>query len=213
MILTVCNYKGGVGKSTIALNIALIRAIQGAKVWAIDGDRQATLSIALSMREGHPLARLDKITEGKDLLKQVKAKAGDYDLTVIDAGGRDSTSLRAALLCSDIALIPFAPRSADVWALTDTALLVKEAREHNPKLRALAFLNGADNAGTDNAAAAAAAAGVEGLEFLDCPIKRRKSVANASGEGLAITEAKPKDKKAEAELLALLKALAQPKLI
>lgn len=53
MILTVCNYKGGVGKSTIALNIALIRAIQGAKVWAIDGDRQATLSIALSMREGH----------------------------------------------------------------------------------------------------------------------------------------------------------------
>lgn len=106
---------------------------------------------------------------GKDLLKQVKAKAGDYDLTVIDAGGRDSTSSRAALLCSDIALIPFAPRSADVWALTDTALLVKEAREHNPKLRALAFLNGADNAGTDNAAAAAAAAGVEGLEFLDCP--------------------------------------------
>jgi len=40
-----------------------------------------------------------------------------------DAGGHDSTSLRAALLLSDAVLIPYPPRTMDVWALPDMAEL------------------------------------------------------------------------------------------
>ena len=38
---------------------------------------------------------------------------------VIDAGGRDSTALRAALVLADHVLIPLQPRSFDLWALND----------------------------------------------------------------------------------------------
>ena len=40
MIVTVGNTKGGVGKTTIAVNLAIARALAGRDVWLIDGDRQ-----------------------------------------------------------------------------------------------------------------------------------------------------------------------------
>ena len=40
MIITVGNTKGGVGKTTIAVNLAIARALAGRDVWLIDGDRQ-----------------------------------------------------------------------------------------------------------------------------------------------------------------------------
>jgi len=50
MILTVGNTKGGVGKTTLALNIAIARAIAGRDVWLIDGDRQGTAQTAIALR-------------------------------------------------------------------------------------------------------------------------------------------------------------------
>lgn len=47
-----------------------------------------------------------------------------FDDIIIDAGGRDSTALRAALVLSDVLLVPFQPRSYDVWALNDIAALI-----------------------------------------------------------------------------------------
>ena len=213
MIVGCCGVKGGGGKTTTALQVALIRASQGAKVLLIDADAQASASIAMSNREIPPLDVLH-VTGGKALVQTIEGKRNVYDLIVVDVGGRDSDSLRAALIVADIALIPFAPRSLDVWALTDTAKLVVEARASgNPNLRAMAFLNGADAVGTDNQDAAAAVASIDGIEFLDCPVKRRKGIANAVGWGKAVTEMKPRDAKACAEFLALVKAITQPKLI
>ena len=50
MIVTVGNTKGGVGKTTLALNLAIVRARAGRDVWLIDGDRQGTAQIAVSIR-------------------------------------------------------------------------------------------------------------------------------------------------------------------
>ncbi len=47
MIVTVGNTKGGVGKTTLALNLALARALAGRDVWLIDGDRQGTAQTAM----------------------------------------------------------------------------------------------------------------------------------------------------------------------
>ena len=132
-----------------------------------------------------------------------------FDDIIIDAGGRDSTALRAALVLSDVLLVPFQPRSYDVWALNDIAALVDEARSVRDSLRAFAILNCADpgDASTDNAEAAAAVADVPQFEYLDTPIRRRKSFANAAGQGLSVLELKPADKKASSEMDALVKAL------
>ena len=65
--------------------------------------------------------------------------APQYDHVIIDTGGRDTTSQRAALSVSDVLLIPFAPRSFDIWTVNKVADLVEEMRSVNPKLKARRF--------------------------------------------------------------------------
>lgn len=212
MILTVGNTKGGVGKTTLAVNIAIARALAGRDVWLIDGDRQGTAQTAISIRAdaGHlPGIACATYPDGPALRSQIQQQVGKFDDIIIDAGGRDSTALRAALVLSDILLVPFQPRSYDVWALNDIAELIDEARSVRDGLRAFAVLNCADagEASTDNADAAAAVAQVPQFEYLATPIRRRKSFANAAGAGLSVLEIKPADKKASEELNSLLSVL------
>lgn len=212
MIITIGNTKGGVGKTTLAVNLAIARAMSGRDVWLIDGDRQGTAQTAISIRAeaGHqPGISCATYPDGPTLRAQVQQQAGKFDDIIIDAGGRDSTALRAALVLSDVLLIPFQPRSYDVWALNDIAALVDEARSVRGGLRAVAVLNCADSgeASTDNADAAAAVADVPQFEYLATPIRRRKAFANAAGAGLSVLELKPADKKAIDELNALVSAL------
>jgi len=212
MIITVGNTKGGVGKTTLALNIAIARALAGRDVWLIDGDRQGTAQAAISIRadSGHqPGIACATYPDGPTLRAQVQQQAKKFDDIVIDAGGRDSTALRAALTLSDVLLVPFQPRSFDVWALDDIAGLIDEVRSVRDGLRAYAVLNCADpgESSSDNAEAAAAVANVAQFEYLATPVRRRKSFANAAGQGLSVLEIKPTDKKACDELNALVHAL------
>jgi chromosome partitioning protein len=138
------------------------------------------------------------------LRAQVQRQAGKYDDVVIGAGGKDSTALRAALSLSDILIVPFLPRSVDVWALADIATLVAEANAVREGLRAYAVLNAADpGVSSDNADAAAALADFPQLKLLNTPIRRRKAFANAVGMGLSVDELTPRDAKACEELAAL----------
>ena len=208
MILTIGNTKGGVGKTTLAVNLAILRALAGREVWLIDGDRQGTASAAIALRNEatrKPGIACAQYCEGQALRGQVQQQREKWDDIIIDAGGRDSTALRAALTLSDVLLVPFAPRSFDVWALDDMAVLVDEARSVRDGLRAFAVLNLADpgqNA-ADNREAAEAVAEVPQFQYLDAPIRRRKAFSNAGGQGLSVLELAPKDAKACDELQTL----------
>ncbi|MHB1678679.1 MAG: AAA family ATPase [Sulfuriferula sp.] len=212
MIVTVGNTKGGVGKTTLAVNLAIARALQGRDVWLVDGDRQGTAQMAISIRAeagSQPGIACATYPDGPTLRAQVKQQAAKFDDIIIDAGGRDSSALRAALVLSDVLLVPFQPRSYDVWALNDIAVLVDEARSVRDGLRAVAILNCADpgELSSDNLEAAAAVGDVPQFEYLATPIRRRKAFANAAGAGLSVLEQKPMDKKAVEELNALVAAL------
>ena len=212
MIITVGNTKGGVGKTTLAVSLAISRALSGRDVWLIDGDRQGTAQTAISIRAESgvsPGIACATYPDGPTLRSQVRQQATKFDDIIIDAGGRDSTALRAALVLSDVLLVPFAPRSYDVWALGDMASLVDEARSVRDGLRSVAVLNLSDpgSNSADNEEAAAAVADVPQFEYLATPIRRRKAFANATGAGLSVQEMKPMDKKATDELNALEKAL------
>ena len=212
MIVTVGNTKGGVGKTTLDVNLAIARALQGRDVWLVDGDRQGTAQMAISIRAeagSQPGIACATYPDGPTLRAQVKQQAAKFDDIIIDAGGRDSSALRAALVLSDVLLVPFQPRSYDVWALNDIAVLVDEARSVRDGLRAVAILNCADpgELSSDNLEAAAAVGDVPQFEYLATPIRRRKAFANAAGAGLSVLEQKPMDKKAVEELNALVAAL------
>lgn len=211
MIVCVGNTKGGVGKTTLAVNLAIARAQAGRDVWLIDGDRQGTAQMAISIRAeaGHaPGIACSQYADGPTLRAQVQQQGYKFDDVVVDAGGRDSTALRAALVLADVLVVPFQPRSYDVWALNDIAGLVDEARSVRDGLRAFAVLNCADPGGSaDNLEAAAAVADVPQFEYLATPLRRRKAYANAAGSGLSVLEARPTDRKAVDELQALISAL------
>jgi chromosome partitioning protein len=209
MIVAVCNVKGGVGKTTIALNLAVSRALAGQDVWLVDGDRQGTAEIALSLRSGNktPVA-CSKYDDGKILVAQVLHQAGKYDDVVIDSGGRDSSALRAALYVADKLLVPFAPRSFDSWSLADMSSLVDQAnierqRDGKAKLDAVVVLNCADSGGKDNDEAAGLVEEFSSLRYIDTPIRRRKAISNAAGSGMSVLEYTPRDIKACDEISAL----------
>ncbi len=118
-------------------------------------------------------------------MRQLAPKYADV---VIDVGGRDTGSFRAALTVADLVLIPVKPRSFDLWGADQTADLVKEAREINEGLRAIALLNEADPQGRDNQAASDASRDVPGLELAPVMIGRRKAFPNAAAAGLCVLE-------------------------
>ncbi len=146
----------------------------------------------------HQRAKLDLAVRPQTLRLAEK-----YEDIIIDTGGRDTTSQRAALSVADLVLIPFVPRSFDVWTLEKVASLVEEMQPANSKLKAFAFLNRADPRGQDNDQAAEVLKDTNTLSFVRAPLGTRKAFSNASAQGMAVTESKPSDAKAIHEIMVL----------
>jgi len=202
LILTVGNTKGGVGKTTIAVNLAILRASTGRDVLLVDADAQGSASVfseiraELNGRSGYTVVGL----HGSAVRTQVRQLAPKYHEVVIDVGGNDTAGLRAALTVSDTLLVPVQPRSFDIWAIAQMASLVAEARELNEALRAFIVINAADAQGRDNAAARESLSDVAGFEMIETQLVRRKAYPNAAAQGAGIIEMQPSDAKAIEEL-------------
>ena len=101
---TVGGIKGGSGKTTVATNLACIAAGQGADVLLVDADNQETAFDFTNARKadnpGAPSYTCVKLT-GSSVRTEVLAMAKKYDHIIIDAGGPDTTSQRAALSVSN----------------------------------------------------------------------------------------------------------------
>lgn len=210
MILLSGGIKGGSGKTTTAVNLAILRASQGQDVLLVDADDQETCADFTALRtEEHPTLpayTCVKLTGGA-VRTEVMRLAERFDDVVIDTGGRDTSSQRAALSVADVLLVPFVPRSFDLWSLEKAAALVEEMRTVNPQLRGYCFLNRADPRGSDNSDAADILRETDTLAFLETPLGSRKAFSNAAAHGLAVTELKPRDPKATEELGALYRAV------
>lgn len=203
MILTVGGIKGGTGKTTIATNLAVWLAGQGSDVLLVDADEQESASDFSAWRddttEGQPGYTLVQLN-GATVRRQVELLRPKYDHIIIDTGGRDTASQRAALFVSDVYLIPFAPRSYEIWTLSKVLSLLSEIQSTRASaLRVYSFLNKADARGVDNGEATAVLLENEELNFIDFPIVNRKIFASAASKGLSVFEMIPADEKATVE--------------
>ena len=207
MIFTVGGIKGGTGKTTISTNLAVWLSQRGADVLLVDADEQESASDFTAWRDetkkgqiGYTLVQLN----GPTVRRQIEQLRPKYDHIVIDTGGRDTASQRAALFVSDVYLIPFAPRSYEIWTLSKVQALLSEIQgSRSTPLQVYSFLNKADTRGADNNEATEVLKDNEELNFVDYPIISRKAFATAASKGLSVFEMMPMDEKAVAEVEAL----------
>ena len=204
MVFTIGGIKGGTGKTTIATNLAVWLSYRGADVLLVDADEQESASDFTAWREetkkgqlGYTLVQLN----GPTVRRQIEQLKPKYDHIVIDTGGRDTASQRAALFVSDIYLIPFAPRSYEIWTLSKVQALLSEIQgSRSTLLQVYSFLNKADTRGADNNEATEVLRENEELNFVDYPVINRKAFATAASKGLSVFEMVPTDEKAVTEI-------------
>jgi chromosome partitioning protein len=205
MIVTIGNTKGGTGKTTFAVQIALARQASGRTVLLIDADRQGSAQKVMTMRaeSGHKALACVQLADGRLLRAQLTPLAEQHDDTVIDAGGHDSEAFRVAMLRSDLLVVPMQLRALDTWELEALAGMIDRAQlaredEGRPPLRVMAALSLADPG--DNRDTIAALHELPQFTVAKAVVRRRKAVANAMATGLAIPEWRPLDQLAWDEI-------------
>lgn len=201
MIIVVGGIKGGTGKTTIATNLTVM---QTHKTLLIDADEQHSAYDWATQRESQEGIETNWVTiqlSGKSIHNQIKKMVDDYHTIIIDVGGRDTTSQRSALAIADVCIIPFKPRSLDIWTLGSLKIMLEEIKAINPKLCIIPVINQADCRGNDNEDAKSI---LKEIDIFDSPameIGNRKAFANAASQGLSVIEMNKVDAQAVEEMM------------
>ena len=204
MVVLIGGEKGGTGKTTIATNLAALQALAGYDVLLVDTDSQGSASYWASSRDEAGIkprvACIQKF--GKGLQGEIQNLTGRYQDIIIDAGGRDSVELRAAMIVAHKAFVPIQASQFDIWTLGRMNDLVVTAQGFNPDLRAWVVINrGSTNPSvTEIAQAGEILEEFEHLGLATSVICDRIAYRKATREGLSVAEMKPAYPKAINEM-------------
>lgn len=142
MIVLIGAEKGGVGKSTLASNLAVYLCQQKVDVVLVDTDGQATSARFVERRdEAGILPAVPCVQRTGDVSATLRDLAKRYQVIVADAGGRDSREMRSAMAVANLLLVPTRASQADLETLPKVNELVSLARGLNPALKAFAVLS------------------------------------------------------------------------
>ncbi|NOU12635.1 MAG: AAA family ATPase [Methylococcaceae bacterium] len=207
MIILIGGEKGGTGKTTLATNLAAMRALAGRDVLLIDTDPQGSANYWAQSRDDENVSSRVACVQkfGKGLPTEVKDLAHRYQDIIIDAGGRDSVELRSALVVTQKIYIPIQPSQFDIWTLNQMDELVETAKAFNPDLQARVIISRSSTNPSvhESDDTGKLLADFPNLELANVTIRDRIAYRKAAKDGLAVTELKPKDPKAVEEMEAL----------
>jgi chromosome partitioning protein len=148
---------------------------------------------------------------GSSLSSEVRKMVQKFDDIFIDVGGRDSTTMRSALLVADVLVVPFLPSQFDVWGIERMDKLIGEVISLNEKLRTIVFLNKVDTNSKISLSDEALhfTNSLKNIQFSGIKVGYRVSFRRSVADGQSITELDRKDTKAISELMDLYKEVFQ----
>ena len=144
-IISVCNQKGGCGKTTVTMALAAAYGRRGQRVLVVDGDVQGS-ALVWSSNAGEeapfPAVVTNLAVAGKNLPREVRKLVDEYDTILIDCPPAvESPIAHASLLIADLALMPVIPSPLDVAAAAPFMKLVQQTQQINEQLHALVLPN------------------------------------------------------------------------
>lgn len=203
-VLSLLNQKGGVGKTTLATNLAVALSQAKKRVLFVDADPQGSGLDWSAARQGQSLFPVVGIP--KDTIHREIKKLGEgYDWVIIDGPPRVYPVAKSAIAASDIVIIPVQPSPYDVWAAKEIVDLITEVRILKEDLKA-AFAVNRKIVGTAIGRDVQKALSDYPIEVLKVSLCQRVSYAESAGAGLTVLETEPKGAAAN-EIRMLLKEI------
>ncbi len=185
-VITIAQRKGGAGKTTLAAQLAVAWARQGAKIAVLDIDPQASLSGWVALRR----TRLGAAGIGFDFAalpgwraeQWIAEHAREADLVLVDGPAHIEAEARIAVRAAALVLIPVQPSPLDLWATEATLAM---ARDEGRQI--LAVLN---RVAPRSAVAEQIAAGLAeaGAKLAAARIGNRIALVHAMAQGLGVLE-------------------------
>ncbi|WP_208441199.1 ParA family partition ATPase [Bartonella raoultii] len=186
MIIGLLNQKGGVGKTTLSVNLAASFARTGGRVLLIDVDPQGSALDWAAAREEAPLFSVVGLPRAT-VHKEITQIGHSYDYIIIDGPPRVTDLARSALMASDFVLIPVLPSPYDIWAADGIVKLIDEARVYKENLKS-AFVINRKIVNTAIGRDVNEALGIYPVHVLSSSVAQRVIFAEAAAQGKAVYE-------------------------
>ena len=118
MIISFVNQKGGVGKTTSAINLASSLVRKNYKLVLVDTDPQGSATTWHSIEDNQAFEILDYPDELTHA--EIETLATAYDYVIIDAPPAVDGRVETVLKASDMVILPVTPSSLDLWSCKET---------------------------------------------------------------------------------------------
>jgi len=137
-VISLANQKGGCGKSTIVMNLALNFALQKRRVILFDTDPQQSSYETLQVREDK---LLKVVAVYSDIYQTLEKYEPYYDYALIDTPPHDTEIVTISVVCSDVVLIRVQDSHLDISSTRVTVDVIRKAKLLNPDLKSYFLLS------------------------------------------------------------------------